>query len=180
MRRLGKLLPDYRQLTPVKTGTVANFDIGVSTRDEHVGIQFSGFLVVPQEGLSTFGTVSDDGSMLYLGDATPPAKVVGLEALPAPRRLVLGQSLSEREERQWAECEGNVMLVKQQGEGLELELASGGQRARVIVADGSSSLPLAFGTVGSAWPGFARASLPPRGKGWSASWRFRVTRRSCA
>jgi signal transduction histidine kinase len=133
----GKLLPDFRQLTPVKTGTATNFDIGVRTRDEHVGIQFSGFLAVPQDGLYTFSTVSDDGSMLYVGDAAPRLEVVGSGPPPVPRRMVLGQILSEQEQGQWAEWEGTVLLVNEQGDGLELELASGNERARVIVADGS-------------------------------------------
>ncbi len=133
----GNLLPDFRQVTPVKAGTVTNFDIRVRTRDEHVGIQFSGFISVPQDGLYTFGTVSDDGSMLYVGDTAPRLEVVGSGPPPVPRRLDLGQNLSQQEEGQWAEWEGTVVLVTKQDDGLELELASGGQRARVIVADGS-------------------------------------------
>jgi len=138
----GKLLPDFRQLAPVKTGTATNFDIGVRTRDEHVGIQFSGFLVVAQDGLYTFGTASDDGSTLYVGDAPPWLEVVDSAPPPVPCRMVLGQILSEQEERQWGEWEGTVVLVTEQGNGLELELASGGQRARVLVADGSRLAPV--------------------------------------
>lgn len=41
----GGLLPSFRQLTPVKVGTAANFDIGVRTRDEHVGLEFTGYEV---------------------------------------------------------------------------------------------------------------------------------------
>jgi signal transduction histidine kinase len=138
----GKLLPDFRQLTPVKTGTATNFDIGVRTRDEHVGIQFSGFLAVPQDGLYTFGTESDDGSMLYVGDAAPRLEVVGSGPSPVPRRLGLGQLLSGQEERQWAEWEGTVVLVNEQGDAVELELAAGNERARAVVADGTGLAPL--------------------------------------
>ena len=53
----------------------------------------------------------------------------------------LGQMLSEQEERQWAEWEGTVVWVREQGDGLELELASGGQR-RALVADASKLAPV--------------------------------------
>jgi len=37
-------------------------------REENIGIRFSGFILVPQEGAYTFYSSSDDGTMLYLGD----------------------------------------------------------------------------------------------------------------
>ncbi len=58
----GEVLPDFSQLTAIKTGTVANFDLSVIARPEHVGLQFTGFLEVPRDGLYTFHTKSDDGS----------------------------------------------------------------------------------------------------------------------
>jgi signal transduction histidine kinase len=137
----GTRLPDFHQLTPVKTGTATNFDIGVRTRNEHVGIQFSGFLVVPQDGLYTFGTESDDGSMLYVGDARPQLEVIGLRESPAPRRMAVAQTISEEESGQWAAVEGTVTFVSDKPGNGELELRSESGRMRVLVADGSELSP---------------------------------------
>jgi len=38
-------------------------------REDNIGIRFSGFLLVPQEGPYKFYSNSDDGSVLYIGDA---------------------------------------------------------------------------------------------------------------
>jgi hypothetical protein len=47
-------LPDFGALVPQRTGGAANFDVGVRTRDEHVGLEFTGWLTVPQAGTYTF------------------------------------------------------------------------------------------------------------------------------
>ena len=58
----------FGQSKPVKAGHAANFDLGVRTRDEGVGLEFSGYLAVPREGLYTFETESDDGSRLFVAE----------------------------------------------------------------------------------------------------------------
>ena len=45
-------LPDFKLLLPVKTSTQANLDLKGRTRDQHVGLQFTGYLEVPRDGLS--------------------------------------------------------------------------------------------------------------------------------
>ena len=68
----GEILPDFKTLTPLKTGNVSNFDLavmlGVMSRNEHVGLQFSGYLQVPRDGLYTFYLTSDDGSQLFIAE----------------------------------------------------------------------------------------------------------------
>ena len=68
-------LPDFDQLEPYLTGTVAQINFvstdGVfagSGRSDDVGAVFEAFLDVPQDGLYTLYTESDDGSRLYIGD----------------------------------------------------------------------------------------------------------------
>jgi hypothetical protein len=60
-------LPDFNTMTPVKTGQVANFDLSVRQRDSGYGLQFTGFITVPQDGQYTFFTNSDDGSKVFIG-----------------------------------------------------------------------------------------------------------------
>ena len=59
-------VPDFSQLTPVKTGTVSNYDIYIANRAEEFAVNFSGYIDVPADGQYTFYTSSDDGSMLYI------------------------------------------------------------------------------------------------------------------
>src|SRR6516164_2827229 len=47
----GEVLPDFMQLTALKTGTVSNFDLSVISRSEHIGLRFTGYLQVPRDGL---------------------------------------------------------------------------------------------------------------------------------
>ncbi len=60
------VVPDFSKLTPVKTGTVSNFDISVANRAELYAVEFKGYIDVPTDGEYTFYTNSDDGSMLYI------------------------------------------------------------------------------------------------------------------
>jgi|GEM_PF-1106462 len=59
-------VPDFTTVTPVKTGTVTNFDISVANRAQQFAINFTGYINVPSDGQYTFYTSSDDGSNLYI------------------------------------------------------------------------------------------------------------------
>jgi len=61
------VLPDYSTLTPVKTGTNAQFDINIRNRDNNYGIAYRGFIDIPTDGIYTFYVSSDDGAKLYFG-----------------------------------------------------------------------------------------------------------------
>jgi signal transduction histidine kinase len=138
----GEVLLDFSQLTPVKSGVVSNFDLSVISHEEHVGLQFTGYLEVPRDGLYTFHTTSDDGSRLFVGDASMRLEVIGHAVLPQPRRVAIGQILGEEEDFQWAEMEGRVTLVREQSDGMQMELSAGGGHLRVEVGDGSGLSPL--------------------------------------
>ncbi|MBC7937692.1 MAG: PKD domain-containing protein [Rhizobacter sp.] len=64
------VLPAFASLTPVKTGTVNNFDISVANRTDLIGFSFTGFVTVPADGVYTFYTTSDDGSKLLIDNVT--------------------------------------------------------------------------------------------------------------
>jgi len=155
----GEVLPDFSRLPAIKSGTVPNFDISVADGKEHVGVQFTGYLEVPQEGFYTFYTTSDDGSRLFIGEPTLQAQVLGPGAFPNPRPMAIGQILHEGEGGLWAKLEGKVTLIRKQPDGLRMELSGGGGRLRVEVADdsGLSAMNLmnsriqAVGFCQSAW-----------------------------
>jgi|GEM_PF-3402896 len=60
-------MPDFQNLTPVSTGTVSNFSIASRQGQDNYGFFFTGYITIPTDGIYTFYTQSDDGSMLYIG-----------------------------------------------------------------------------------------------------------------
>lgn len=62
------VLPDFSKLKPVKDGTLAAFDLSPRNLPEYFGLQYTGYVQVPEEGVYAFFTDSDDGSRLYIGD----------------------------------------------------------------------------------------------------------------
>ena len=133
----GEVLTDFSQQSAIKSGTITNFDLSVMARPEHVGLQFTGYLEVPRDGLYTFYTISDDGSELFVGEPSLRLEVIGRAEFPKPRHIVIGQTLRDGEEGQWAEVEGKVTFVNEQPDGVKLELSGGSDRMRVEIADGS-------------------------------------------
>jgi signal transduction histidine kinase len=133
----GEVLPDFAPLTPLKTGTVSNFDLGVLNRSEHVGLRFTGYLQVPRDGLYTFYLTSDDGSQLFIGGQSLQLVTIGRTELPKPARRSIGQILSESGDYQRVEVEGKVTFVSERKDGWDLELSSETGRLRLKVADGS-------------------------------------------
>ncbi|MEP7108366.1 MAG: PA14 domain-containing protein, partial [Ferruginibacter sp.] len=63
------VLPVFSAQTPVKKGSVLNFDLSPANRTTQYGFNFSGFIDVPADGQYTFYTTSDDGSNLYIDDS---------------------------------------------------------------------------------------------------------------
>ncbi|MGD1917054.1 MAG: S8 family serine peptidase [Phycisphaerales bacterium] len=68
-------LPDFDTLTPYDSDVVDNIDFEstggefiTSGRADDVGAVFTGFIDIPETGVYTLFTNSDDGSKLYLGD----------------------------------------------------------------------------------------------------------------
>jgi signal transduction histidine kinase/uncharacterized protein YdeI (BOF family) len=137
----GEVLPDFSELTPLKTGTVSNFDLGamlgVTSRNEHVGLRFAGLLQIPRDGLYTFYLTSDDGSQLFIGQPPLRVEAIGPAVLPQPRKMSIGQALSEDGDYQWIEVEGKVVFVSGRKDGWDLELTSETGRLKLEVADGS-------------------------------------------
>jgi len=60
------VLPDFSKLEPVKRGGTASFDLDARTREEYFGLDFNGFVKVPEDGVYAFSTDSDDGSRLFV------------------------------------------------------------------------------------------------------------------
>ena len=128
-------LPDFSGLKPVKSGTVDNFDLGARTRNEGVGLQFSGFFEVPRDGIYKFHLSSDDGGRLSVGEPDVQVEIIGQSQLPAPRHMFIGQLLDEAEDGSWSQIEGKVTKTWPVEEGLRMELSVGLARMEAEVSD---------------------------------------------
>ena len=63
-------VPAFASLTPVKTGTTADFTLSPRNRDDNFAFRFNGYVEVLTDGKYTFYTRSDDGSRLAIGNTT--------------------------------------------------------------------------------------------------------------
>ncbi|MHC4113084.1 MAG: FN3 associated domain-containing protein, partial [Planctomycetota bacterium] len=59
-------VPDFDSLTPEYVGIVDTFDITPRQRNDYFGFRFIGFIEVSLNGVYTFYTTSDDGSLLFI------------------------------------------------------------------------------------------------------------------
>ena len=128
-------LPDFDLLQPVKTGVVTNLDLGFRSRDERVGIRFTGFFDAPQAGDYLFRLRSDDGSLLFLGKPELPVVRAGhADVLPA-KNIPFGAGLHQLTDRQWMTIEGRADFITRQGKGINFQLCADHDVIRVCVAD---------------------------------------------
>ena len=92
-------LPDFSTLTPIKTGTSANLDLGVRTagRNDNFAFVWEGYLTVPTPGDYLLELVSDDGSKFYLNSFYSPSipAYINNDGLHAPRSATGNIHLSE-------------------------------------------------------------------------------------
>lgn len=157
-------LPDFRQLSPLRSGTVRNFDLSVLPRPEHVGLVFTGFLEVTNNGLYKFFTKSDDGSRLYVTGPTMHIDIIGTSEWPLAKKVAIGQNLLEGEKNQWMQVEGKVSFARTNSDVAQLELSAGSARIRVEVAD---SKGLEVTNLLNHWiraAGFCEGTLTPDGQ----------------
>jgi signal transduction histidine kinase len=134
-------IPDFDSLTPNKTGVAATFDDTVRTRDENIALNFKGFIEIPEDGYYKFYVSSDDGSQLFLDDLPPEVDVVGKSKVPAAQVLAINQLLPKGRNWPWAEIEGTITFMSQGKDGVDLELASGGNQMQVKVLNSRDGVP---------------------------------------
>ncbi|MGC3956962.1 MAG: PA14 domain-containing protein [Verrucomicrobiota bacterium] len=139
---LGQRLFDFENLHPVKTGSVSHLDVNVKTRNEHVALEFTGFLDVPTNGVYTFYLDSDDGSRFFLDDAPPRVAVVGAEPVPSPRPVAPGELLAAGQASFWGQVTGTITYLSRQQNGAEMELGSDANGLRVKIMNSRDGLPI--------------------------------------
>ena len=60
------VMPAFSMLTPKSSGAVDSVTLPRETRDSNFGVVYDGFIKIPKQGVYTFSTTSDDGSVLVI------------------------------------------------------------------------------------------------------------------
>ncbi len=60
-------LPNFSTLVPVKKGGLADISLEFRMRADQYAFRFRGYIDIPEDGVYTFYTSSDDGSQLHIG-----------------------------------------------------------------------------------------------------------------
>ena len=137
-------LPDFNLLMPVRTDVATNFDLGFRSRDERVGLRFSGYFNAPCDGRYGFRVRSDDGAMLFLGETRADVRKLGSGAVPAPVKAFVGGPIRDSSEPTWMTVEGRVCFVTQSDRGMRFQLRSGYAALTARVADAAGLEPAAL------------------------------------
>ncbi len=133
-------LSDFQKFQPAKTGIATNFDLNVRTRDENVGLEFTGLIAIPRDGIYTFHLTSDDGSRLFVGNSPMDVRVLGKHPAPvAAEELPL--SILERANSPLVTVEGKVGSVGVWTTGGELQMRVGNEDISADVFENGDSVP---------------------------------------
>lgn len=62
-------LPDLAALTPVSTALVSTVDLSARTRDDNIGLEFTGFIHTARGGLHRFFLTADTGAALWIDES---------------------------------------------------------------------------------------------------------------
>lgn len=60
-------MPDFEAMAPLRTGRASAPTLGVATRPDRIALRFTGWFHAPEDGVYHFGTRSNDGSLLWIG-----------------------------------------------------------------------------------------------------------------
>ncbi len=115
-------LPNFAALSPVKTGTAANFDLSPRTQNDNFAFRFTGTLTISAAGSYTFFTTSDDGSKLHINGA----QVVNNDGLHGAAEksgtVTLAAGTHSIEVTMFEAGGGEVLEVRWQGPGIAKQL----------------------------------------------------------
>ncbi|WP_193213065.1 ATP-binding protein [Luteolibacter marinus] len=124
------MLSDLEGVAPFESGVIHEIGLGVAGGKDNVALKLEGLLSVPEDGDYTLTLVSDDGARLEVEEDAPEIRL-----LPgAPVRGPLPESPA-RESAAWKTLSGRAVFVSREGEGMSIQLESGGKESEVRVLD---------------------------------------------
>jgi len=111
-------IPDFSKLKPVQYGACSVLDLSCKKRKEYYGLEFTGYIKVPKDGVYAFFVESDDGSKMYIGDDLVIDND-GLHGLAEKRGLVaLGAGFHPFRVCYFNKSGGDGLTVSYQGPGI--------------------------------------------------------------
>jgi hypothetical protein len=132
------VLPDFSTLISVAEGDCANVDLGLRLRDDNFAFVFRGYVEVPQDGVYTFYTTSDDGSRLYIGGT----EVVNNDGAHAAQErsgtIALAAGLHEMAVAFFEATGNQVLEVRYEGPGVTKQLIPDNRLYREAQAQGGT------------------------------------------
>jgi signal transduction histidine kinase len=132
-------LPYFSRSSTVDAGFSDNFDLNVRSRDDDVGLEFSGYIHVPLDGEYTFYVASDDGSRLFIGEPSLRIQSLGHVKLPTSKTVLSDDRSVETREYEWTVVEGEVTSFHRFQEKLEIDLKVKAGSVTLKVAENSDS-----------------------------------------
>ncbi len=95
----------------VKTGICSAVDLSQAVIPDHFGLIFDGYLYAPTDGIYTFSTQSDDGSVLRIGGQTVVDNDGSHAAIKASGRIALKKGYHVMELLYFEDYEGEFLAV---------------------------------------------------------------------
>jgi len=142
---LSALPTNFSSLTPVKTGRVASFGLGMQNRNDNFLLRFSGYINITTAGTYTFFTNSDDGSKLYIGAFNEANLVVNNDLAHAPQEVSGSISLSAGRHPIFVTFfengGGEVLEVRYQATGIPKQLIPAGVLGNPMARATTQALP---------------------------------------
>ncbi len=118
--------------SPSRRARSATSPCEVRTRNDYVGLEFTGFIEIKQAGEHQFYLTSDDGARLFVGEPSPTVTLEGRAAAAArPWTRTPGAVSQNPQKYQWVEFEGVVQDIVDRSDCVEIELKSGQDQLRV-------------------------------------------------
>lgn len=139
-------VPEFRELTPMRTGIAKKVDLSPRAREDNFGLTFSGWIEISQPGIYQFHVASDDGSKLWIGDSAISMQLLGPAPLPPQKPVDLAGA--KKGDTFWTRIEGEVTFINAHAKDrVELEVQAQGKRVLVEVDDAFGTGPGLFSQV---------------------------------
>lgn len=154
---------DFSSVPALTNGVAPDFDLAVARTATNFGLEFAGYIEVPETGRYEFTTRSDDGALLLVGDIAPRITVLGKADMSPLPHWTAGQAWSGAGETVCASVSGIAGFAHATTDGLELELTSANGRTLVHIVNPRVLTPQLLNGSRISVAGLAQRARTPEG-----------------
>jgi predicted alpha-1,2-mannosidase len=112
-------LPEFNKMKPTKEGIVQQIGIDISPLKDYFALEFEGLLKVPQNGIYTFGILSDDGSRLIIDNTQVAILDFGHPAIERKGKIGLKKGYHAFKLQYYENCGGQSLDINWEGPGIK-------------------------------------------------------------